>query len=381
MKIGFVLDDTLDSFDGVQQYILTLGKWMSANGHEVHYLVGETSRKDIGNIHSLAKNLKVNFNKNVLSIPLKADKKKIKHLLTKEKFDVIHVQLPFSPFMAGVIIDNLPESTALVGTFHILPYSKYQYYGAKALSKVTKNQYRKFNKILSVSPPAKEFAKTAMNIDSDVIPNAVDFGNFKTGKKIKRFNDEKTNLVFLGRLVKRKGCMELLEAYKYLVDTNKFENTRLIIAGAGPEQNKLRAYVSKNYLQNCVEFLGRVTEAEKVNLFATADVVVLPSLSGESFGIVVVEAIATGAGLVVAGSNPGYSYVLQSTPEVLVNPKDTDLFAELIAKSIEDKNFGKKIHKVQQASIKQFDVNVVGRDVVKVYKSVIANSSSKSDNG
>jgi phosphatidylinositol alpha-mannosyltransferase len=62
LKIGFLLDDTLDTPDGVQQYVLTVGKWMSNQGHEVHYLVGQTHRRDIDNVHSMAKNIKVSFN-------------------------------------------------------------------------------------------------------------------------------------------------------------------------------------------------------------------------------------------------------------------------------------------------------------------------------
>ena len=70
LRIGLVLDDTLDTTDGVQQYVLTLGKWLSQHGHEVHYLVGESRRDDIANIHSMARNIKVRFNRNRLSIPL-----------------------------------------------------------------------------------------------------------------------------------------------------------------------------------------------------------------------------------------------------------------------------------------------------------------------
>ncbi len=69
MKIGLVLDDTLDTPDGVQQYVLQVGRWLSAEGHDVHYLVGKTTRTDIANVHSLSRNLKVKFNGNRMSMP------------------------------------------------------------------------------------------------------------------------------------------------------------------------------------------------------------------------------------------------------------------------------------------------------------------------
>lgn len=79
MKIGFVLDDGLDSPDGVQQYILTLGTWLEKQGHEVHFLVGQTERTDISNVHVLARNIGVRFNHNRLTIPLPANHGRIKN--------------------------------------------------------------------------------------------------------------------------------------------------------------------------------------------------------------------------------------------------------------------------------------------------------------
>jgi hypothetical protein len=77
MKIGFVLDDTLDSTDGVQQYVLTLGKWFTDQGNDVHYLVGATKRRDIPGVHSLSRNMSVRFNGNRMSMPLPAKKSEI----------------------------------------------------------------------------------------------------------------------------------------------------------------------------------------------------------------------------------------------------------------------------------------------------------------
>lgn len=113
MKIGFVLDDSLDKTDGVQQYIITLGSWLAKQGHNVHYLVGETHRDDIPNIHSLSKNIAVRFNKNRMSMPLKADKSKIVKLLNDEQFDIIHVQMPYSPLMAGFVVSNVSQKRRL----------------------------------------------------------------------------------------------------------------------------------------------------------------------------------------------------------------------------------------------------------------------------
>jgi phosphatidylinositol alpha-mannosyltransferase len=84
LKVGLVLDDSLDSTDGVQQYVLTVGAWLTSQGHEVHYLVGKTTRTDLPNIHSLSRNIRVRYNGNRLSIPLPASKRRLRQVLRTE---------------------------------------------------------------------------------------------------------------------------------------------------------------------------------------------------------------------------------------------------------------------------------------------------------
>src|SRR6185369_17609889 len=92
MKIGLVLDDTLDTPDGVQQYVVRVGSWLAAHGHDVHYLVGHTTRHDVQNVHSLSRNLRVKFNGNRMSMPLPASPRRLRAFFATQKFDVLHVQ-------------------------------------------------------------------------------------------------------------------------------------------------------------------------------------------------------------------------------------------------------------------------------------------------
>src|SRR4051812_41321546 len=100
LKIGFVLDDSLDKPDGVQQYVLSMGEWLRSQGHDIHYLVSTTTRSDLSNVHNLGRFVTVRFNGNAMGTPLPASGRKIKRLLRDEQFDVLHVQLPYSPFLA-----------------------------------------------------------------------------------------------------------------------------------------------------------------------------------------------------------------------------------------------------------------------------------------
>src|SRR5579862_2778545 len=159
LKIGFVFDSSLDSNDGVAHQVKTLGKWLSENGHQVSYLVGETKADDYAGdrIFSMSKNINVTFNGNKVSIPLSVSRKSIKSVIAGQKFDILHVQLPHSPFMAAKVVKLAHKDSAIVGTFHILPYGKAARFGSKLLGLMLRSNLKLFDQIVSVSEPAKEF--------------------------------------------------------------------------------------------------------------------------------------------------------------------------------------------------------------------------------
>lgn len=371
MKIAFVLDDSLDRTDGVQQYVLTLGQWFSNQGHEVHYLVGHTTRTDIPHIHSLSKTLRVKANQNRLATPLPASTSKIRKLLKREQFDVLHIQMPYSPFLAAKVIKEAPASTAVIGTFHILPFSRLEATGTRMLGRVLRPTLKRFDRIFSVSEPAAAFARKSFHVQTDVLPNAIELEKFKTGKKLKQYNDGKLNVVYLGRLVERKGCMNLLTALVSLQHAYDLEKVRLIIAGTGPLEKKLKQYARKYSLDNIVDFVGYVSEKEKPNYLATADIAVIPSTGGESFGIVLVEAMAAGADVVVAGDNPGYRFVLNGSEEQLVNPEDTEAFVKVLRYFIQDNQARKRAKTRQNALMTAYDVREVGSKLLKIYEQTL----------
>lgn len=358
LKIAIVFDDSLDRSDGVQQYIRTLGGWLKKQGHTVHYLVGQ-STSDGETIHSLSKNVGVHFNKNRLTIPLPANKPAIKKLLETENYDVIHVQMPFSPFMAGRVIAAANKNTAIVATFHILPFGKFQSFGSKALAMVQKRALKRIDATCSVSPAAQAFAKSHFGIKTQVIPNMIDTAWWKTP-----LSPHKGRIVYIGRLVPRKGCKALLEAFNALPSALK-NRTELLVAGDGPERAALEKFAITNQLH--AHFLGFIDEEAKPSLLATADIAVFPSLGGESFGIVLIEAMASGAGVVLGGNNPGYASVL--TKDALVNPKQTKAFATRLEYFLAEEKAKTTLHKSQAEAVKQYDVHVVGNKVLAMYKS------------
>jgi phosphatidylinositol alpha-mannosyltransferase len=375
LRVGLVFDDTLDSSDGVAQYVKTLGAWLSDQGHSVRYLVGETKLKSWhgGQVYSLSKNIKVTFNGNNLSMPLPTVTRRIKRVIAEQGFDVIHVMVPYSPFMAAKVIKAVPKTTAVIGTFHIFPAGWLSALGSKLLRLMLARSLRRFDKIMSVSPAAAEFAQDAYNIRTEIVPNTVDINKFKTTASTNR---AAKNIVFLGRLVDRKGARYLIEAFSSLA----MDNTRLLIAGDGPERENLKALATKLGVNDKVEFLGYIDEADKPALLARADVACFPSLYGESFGIVLIEAMAAGAKVVLAGDNPGYSSVLGGQPKLLIDPKKTDLFASRLRELLTDKPQIKTLERWQRETVQQYDVNTVGKSIASIYNGQIARLAKKGNN-
>lgn len=372
LKIAYVLDDSLDGTDGVQQYVLTVSDWMTAQGHECHFLTGHTTRTDIANVHSTTKVLKVRFNKNRMATPLPANKKRLSTLLRDQRFDIVHVQMPYSPLMAGRLLRALPGSTAAVGTFHILPFGRLHTSANRLLGKVNSRTLQRFDTIVAVSPAAQEFAKHAYGVNSEVLPNAVNMQKFLT-KKPMHNRPRKLRIVFLGRLVERKGAQELLTALDYLQTHEPafMASVECVMVGKGKDLRRLRNYVSSHHLDHTVSFAGFIDEAGKPALLASADLAVFPSLGGESFGIVLIEAMAAGAGVVLGGDNPGYRSVLGERPELLCDPQQTQAFAERIKLLLTDQELHNRLHAWQTRKVHQYDIAQVGPKLLSYYQAAI----------
>ncbi len=369
MRIGIVFDDSLDRTDGVQQYIKTVGRWFQDDGHVVHYLVGESDpslNADL-TIHSMTKNFKVSGNQNKLTLPLPANKEKIRKILYDQEYDVLHMQLPYNPLMSGRVIKEAHEDTRIVGTYHIVGATWFESYGSKLLSLAQSHTLKQFDKIVSVSGAAKEFSAKYFGIETDIIPNAVDLSAFESGSKIAKFSDGKQNILFLNRLVKRKGCEHLINAVHWLDNRGLFNDRRLIIAGKGPLRAKLELLAKQHGLGEKVIFEGFIPENEKSDYLTTADLAVYPSTGGESFGIVLIEAMANGT-LTLGGNNPGYSTVLGGQPQLLVDPTDTAKFAKRIDSLLNDKSQARKLIAWQTKEVKKYDIEVVGKQLMKLYQ-------------
>lgn len=368
LKIGFVLDDSLDKSDGVQQYVRGLGEWLSQQGHNVHYLVGETATSDPA-VHSLARNVNVRFNGNRMSIPLPAKRRAIKGLLEAEQFDVLHVQMPYSPWLAHRIIRAAAPSTAVVATFHIVAINRFVTLATKFLAIWTRRSVARLDAVVSVSPAAATYAKATYGVESQTLPNVVDYSRFHSARPLATKKPGVT-ILFLGRLVHRKGCQRLLEAVT-LLKAQQVTGFSVLICGRGPLEASLKQYVEAHDLSSEVTFSGFVSEADKPAYYATANIAVFPSSGGESFGIVLLEAMAAGNAVVLGGDNSGYRSVLAERPELLFDAQSSQALADKLAQYLQNPATRKDAIAWQQRYVQQFDVSKVGTQLVTLYNQAL----------
>jgi phosphatidylinositol alpha-mannosyltransferase len=368
LKIGYILDGGLEKPDGVQQYILALGGWMKSQGHEVRYIVAGNIAPGITDAISLSRSIEVSSNGNSLTIPRPVSRKKLKDYLNKEQFDVLHVQTPYSPLMGEQLIFLSPKSTAVIGTFHVVPYNKLLSIGNWLLGHYCHFSIKRFDKMFSVSPAAQKIAKRDFRIDSSILPNVIDYAKFSSATPVKKYQDGKINILFFGRLVERKGCIYLLKAIVNLKDRGiDIKTLRVIVAGSGPQAKELKDFATNNNLAGVVEFTGFVEEVDKPKYYASADIAVFPALGGESFGIVLIEAMCSGHAAVLGGANDGYGSVLAAQPELLFKVKDDNELTDKLVELLDDETKRHNFASWARSYAKEYDVNVVGARLEATY--------------
>ncbi|WP_095613775.1 glycosyltransferase family 4 protein [Bifidobacterium italicum] len=373
LTIGFVFDDTLDVLDGVQQHIVTIGEELRRRGHDVHYLVGETHDSPVPNTHPLSRNVMVRFNGNRMRIPLPASRARIRRTLAAHGFDILHVQAPYSPFMAGRVLSLAAPSTGVVATYHIASADLASRVGGRLLGMIDAPTHRRVDEVVAVSQVAARYAETTAHVRGVVIPNPVDVRKFADAATGRPSASDGPLTVFLGRFVPRKGAELLLDAIAYGEKHNMFpEGFHVRFAGKGPLLDECRRRAEA--LRTPVEFLGFVEEEDKPALLADADVAVFPATGGESFGIVLLEAIASGAGVTLAGDNPGYRSTLLGEEDALfdVGADHARVLAERIRRALTDPAWAQALHERELALLARYDVATVADQVEEVYRRAIA---------
>jgi phosphatidylinositol alpha-mannosyltransferase len=272
-------------------------------------------------LYRLGRTFSVPANGSVARITLSFHvRNRLRDLLEQERFDVIHLHEPLMPALPVTVLGL--ASCATVGTFHAFAESNAGYYYGKPL---LRRYFRKLSALVAVSPAARDFVSQYFPGDYSIIPNGVDVQRFRPRSRV---GNGHVNILFLGRLEKRKGLGYLLRAY--LEARERDPRLRLTVVGDGRLRRRYEQFVEKNRLPG-IRFLGHVPDAHIAEQYANADIFCAPNVGRESFGIVLLEAMASGLP-VIAADIPGFRQVVESgRTGILVPPKDASGLAEAIS--------------------------------------------------
>jgi phosphatidyl-myo-inositol alpha-mannosyltransferase len=207
-----------------------------------------------------------------------------------------------------------------------------------------------------------------------IIPNGVDLKTFNPkNKKIKKFLDGKINLLFVGRIEERKGLIYLLKSF--LILKKKYQNLRLIVAGDGPEKKNCEKFVKDKDLKDVI-FLERV-DKELPSLYATCDIFCAPSIFGESFGLVILEAMASGKP-VVGFANEGYKELLRGTKgeKFLTKPRDFKELAKNIEILINNRQLREEMGQFGQREAQKYSWEKIAEKILDFYRFCQKNKTS-----
>lgn len=371
LRIGLVYDDTLDRDGGIPLYVTTLGNALRRRGHWVEYLVGYSRRERIDGVpvHSLARNVGVRFNGNALSMPVWSRAHVLDRTLDHGRYDVLHVQVPYSPMMAGRLVRRVEPRCAVIGTYHVASDRFLPGAGAWLLRILKRPSAPRFDEIVSVSGTAASFARRWSGMQAGrIVPNMLDLSAIRaTGSTQPACAP--IDVAFVGRLVPRKGAAEMVEAIA-LLNRRRSRPVRVAIVGDGPHRERLRRRIHALGLDPSVALLGRVDDLIKFAVLSRASIACFPSRFGESFGVVILEALAAGAEAVLAGQNPGYRELLGS--DGLVNPEDAPAFALRLGELLDDVGARRALGARQRTLLSRFDSELVVDEVLSVYRAALA---------
>jgi phosphatidylinositol alpha-mannosyltransferase len=366
VKIGIVSPYAYPRPGGANAHIRETYSRLTELGHDVRIITApwgdDPPAKDVIQI---GRALAVPFNGSIGRVTLSVRLEwLISRMLERERFDIIHHHEPFVPFLSFQILDS--AKCPNVATFHAFGGFSFSYWAGR----IALDRYMgKLDERIAVSSAARHFVSTYFPGEYRIIPNGVDVEFYANAKPFPEFQDGKVNLFFVGRVEPRKGAMYLLRAYARIKE--RHPNTRLIIAGRGPEIGDLRRFAHARRVED-VFFAGRVSDEDKARFYKTADVFVAPSTGQESFGIVLLEAMAAGRA-VVASDIHGYKRVVQrNVSGLLVEPKDPDALADALERLIVDPGLRRSLGEAGARRAVEFDWQHVTEELVNVYEGVIA---------
>jgi phosphatidyl-myo-inositol alpha-mannosyltransferase len=325
VRIALVCPYSLSRPGGVQGQVLGLARALSAAGHDAMVLApadGPFEARDLGSkVVVLGRSLPVPANGSVAPVSLgPVGAVRAVQAIGRAGIDVVHLHEPLAPGAgyACLVACRQPK----VGTFHRAGAST----AYRLLAPLARSAAGRLDVRCAVSPEALCTAERALGGEYQVVGNGVELDRFSS---VAPWPTDGPTVLFVGRHERRKGLGVLLEAFGRVAEVQP--DSTLWVVGQGPETDALRAGAPPGAR---IRWLGRVDDDELASRLRGAHVFCAPSLGGESFGVVLLEAMAARTA-VVASAIPGYAYVADDHA-LLVTPGDAGALADALVQAVAD---------------------------------------------
>ncbi|MDG3011357.1 glycosyltransferase family 4 protein [Rhodococcus sp. D2-41] len=363
MKIGMVCPYSFDVPGGVQAHVAELAQVFIARGHEVSVLAPASDDVELPDfVVSAGRAVAIPYNGSVARLRFgPVTYARIRRWITENTFDVLHIHEPNAPSLSMLAL-KIAEGP-IVATFHT---STTKSLVLSTFQGVLRPYHEKISGRIAVSELARRWQVEALGSDAVEIPNGVDVPAFAHAPLLPDYPRAGKTVLFLGRYDEpRKGMAVLLEALPYLVQ--RHPGLQLLIVGRGDEAALRR---EAGPLAGHLRFLGQVTDAEKASALRSADVYCAPNLGGESFGIVLVEAMAAGTPVVASGLDAFRRVLSDGAAGLLTQVGDSAALGREIDRVLAEPDLREKLVAQATAAVAKYDWPVVADQILRVYETV-----------
>ncbi|MDP9807154.1 phosphatidylinositol alpha-mannosyltransferase [Trueperella bonasi] len=373
MRIGIACGYSWDVPGGVQYHCRDLAQELIGRGHVVSVIAPAENTPEEEFVHPVGAAIPIRYNGSVarLSFGPKVNRE-VRKWLAEGEFDVLHVHEPFTPSVSMLAL--MSARTPVVSTFHTAMDR------SRMLSLASPFIVPILDKIqarIAVSEEARRTAVQHLGGDAWIIPNGVFVADMQIDARDDRFigSSHAPTLAFLGRIDEpRKGLPVVAEAFPAIRE--QFPGVRLLVAGRGDTADARNLFGEH---AQAVEFLGGISDREKALLLGSADVYLAPNTGGESFGIILVEAMSAGA-FVVASDIPAFKAVLgDGQYGAHFRNEDPEDLARVVNEALADPNLRKQIAQAGSQEAWRFDWGTVASQILSVYETAIRTSRIEVD--
>ena len=355
-----------DTPGGVQTHIRDLTQHLIDEGHYVSVLapISDDSISHEDYVVNAGKPISIPVNGSVARVifgPIASSR--AKQWIASGDFDLLHLHEPAIPSLS--LLACSAAEGPLVGTFHVSTPKKKAIY---AIGPILEPIVEKLTARIAVSELARSTLKDHFETDAVVIPNGIDGQKFSNAKVLEEFSGDYT-VGFIGRFEEpRKGLQVLIDSLPIVA--RFIPNVRYLIAGPGESKDFLKEIDPQ--LRNRIKFLGRLTDEDKASFLKSIKIYVAPNTGGESFGIILTEALSAGTA-VVASDIPAFEAVLENgeAGALFINEDSEDL-AKTLVSMLKDDQKRNRLASNGKLSAQKYDWQVVAEQIESVYEMAIA---------